>query len=70
MERYVLTVERTIPTPPESIFEVLADASKHHLIDGSGMLQGERPDSPQRLAFGSTFGMSMKMVGYLSLIHI
>jgi hypothetical protein len=39
---YVLTVERVIPAPPEVIFEFLSDAAKHHLIDGSGMLQGAK----------------------------
>ncbi len=64
MQGYVLTVERTIPTPPEPIFDVLTDAAKHSLIDGSGLLQGERPDAPQRLALGASFGMSMKMMHY------
>jgi hypothetical protein len=59
---YVLSVERMIPTSPEPIFAVLSDASKHTLIDGSGMLQGASPDAPQWLTLGSTFGMSMKMV--------
>jgi hypothetical protein len=63
---YVLSVERVIETSPEVIFAVLADATKHHLIDGSGMLQGAVPQdgndvARRRLALGSTFGMSMKM---------
>ena len=37
---YVLTVERVIQAEPAAIFDVLSDASKHRLIDGSGMLQG------------------------------
>jgi len=61
---YVLTVERVISALPQRIFDVLADVSQHHLIDGSGMLQGQRPDAPQRLALGSTFGMSMKMMHF------
>jgi hypothetical protein len=51
-----------IPATPETIFGVLSDATRHSLIDGSGMLQGKRPDAPQRLALGTTFGMSMKML--------
>jgi hypothetical protein len=58
---YVLSVERKIPAAPVTIFDVLSDASKHSAIDGSGMLQGTTPEAPQRLALGSTFGMSMKM---------
>jgi hypothetical protein len=62
MHGYVLSVERKIPASPERIFDVLSDASKHSEIDGSGMLQGKRPEAPERLALGTTFGMSMKML--------
>lgn len=61
MQGYVLTVERMIPSSPEAIFDVLADAAKHTLIDGSGMLQGAREQEPERLALGSKFGMGMKL---------
>jgi hypothetical protein len=61
MQGYVLTVQRTIPSPPEAIFDVLADAAKHTLIDGSGMLQGAKEQEPERLALGSKFGMGMKL---------
>jgi len=58
----VFTVERLIRASPEAIFDVLADPSKHVLIDGSGMLQspGTGPAS-SRLALGATFGMNMKL---------
>jgi uncharacterized protein YndB with AHSA1/START domain len=64
MKGYVLSVDREIAAPPEVIFDVLSDASKHALIDGSGMLQGVAATSAvtDRLALGSTFGMGMKMV--------
>ena len=61
MDGYVLTVERMIRAAPPVIFDVLADAAKHRLIDGSGMLQGATGAGPQPLALGTTFGMSMKM---------
>jgi hypothetical protein len=61
VQGYVLTVERMVPASPEAIFEVLSDATKHSQIDGSGMLQGKTPEAPERLALGTTFGMSMKM---------
>ena len=50
MKGYVLTVERVIRATPEAIFDILSDASKHPLIDGSGMLQGtvERAPEPAR----------------------
>jgi hypothetical protein len=43
------------------IFDILADATQHAVIDGSGMLQVKSPEAPQRLALGTMFGMSMKM---------
>ncbi len=56
-----MTVERFIRASPEAIFDVLADAAKHSLIDGSGMLQGANDEEANRLALGQTFGMGMKM---------
>jgi uncharacterized protein YndB with AHSA1/START domain len=66
MKGYVLTVERRIAAPPDPIFDILSDASKHPLIDGSGMLQGlsgiDRDNGrAEPLHLGSTFGMGMKM---------
>jgi hypothetical protein len=61
MQGYVLTVEHLIPAPPEAIFDILADAAKHPLIDGSGMLQGAKEQEPERLVLGSKFGMGMKL---------
>jgi uncharacterized protein YndB with AHSA1/START domain len=52
-------VERFIAASPERIFELLADPSRHQDIDGSGTVREAREGS-QRLALGSTFGMSMK----------
>jgi uncharacterized protein YndB with AHSA1/START domain len=57
----VETVERVIAAPPEKIFDLLADPRRHHEIDGSGTVH-EAKDAPERLALGSTFGMSMKLV--------
>jgi uncharacterized protein YndB with AHSA1/START domain len=56
----VVSVERVIPAPPELIFDLLADPARHRDIDGSGTLRGAKGGS-ERLALGSTFGMSMKM---------
>ncbi len=60
----MLTVQRKIDARPEDIFAILADATKHTLIDGSGMLQGKSPEAPQSLTLGTTFGMSMKMLRF------
>ena len=69
MDGYVLTVQRVIAAPPQAVFEVLADAGKHHLIDGSGMLQGAKEHASQRLALGSSFGMGMKMLVSYSTVN-
>ncbi len=66
MRESVLSVERVIAAPPERIFDLLADAAKHPLIDGSGTLRvAQGPASSPRLALGSEFGMSMHHgIGY------
>ncbi|MHB8670281.1 MAG: SRPBCC family protein [Acidimicrobiales bacterium] len=65
MDGDVLTVERVIPAPAQAIFDLLADAAKHPLIDGSGTVKEAKAGAPQRLGLGSSFGMSMKLgIGY------
>lgn len=59
-DRDVESVERVITAPPEKIFALLADPSRHPDIDGSGSVKAAK-DSPERLALGSKFGMSMKL---------
>jgi uncharacterized protein YndB with AHSA1/START domain len=56
----VESVERVIAAPPEKIFELLVDPSRHHEIDGSGSVK-EAKEGSTRLALGDRFGMSMKM---------
>ena len=41
------SVERVIPAPPEAIFALLADPSRHHDIDGSGSVR-QAKNTPQR----------------------
>lgn len=60
MDGNVVSVERVIPAQPEAIFDVIADASRHPEIDGSGTVKGAKDGNPQRLELGSTFGMSMR----------
>ena len=57
----VVSVERVIEAPAASIFAIVADASRHPEIDGSGSVKGLKKDAPRHLALGSTFGMSMKL---------
>lgn len=56
----VESVERVIAAAPEVIFGIIADPSRHHEFDGSGTVR-DATDVPERLALGSTFGMSMHM---------
>ena len=49
---------RVIAAPAETIFDVLADPSKHSIIDGSGTLV-EAKSNPPRLFLGAKFGMKM-----------
>jgi len=55
-----VSVERTIPAPPEQIFALLSDAGKHQSFDGSGTLRGTARES-RPLSLGTKFGMSMHM---------
>jgi hypothetical protein len=57
----VVTVERVIKAPAASIFAIVADASRHAEIDGSGSVKGLKQGAPQHLSLGSTFGMSMRL---------
>jgi uncharacterized protein YndB with AHSA1/START domain len=64
----VVTVEKVIKASPEAIFSLLADASEHPKIDGSGMVKQAKPGAPEHLTLGSTFGMSMKLgIGYSTM---
>jgi uncharacterized protein YndB with AHSA1/START domain len=55
----VETVQRTIPAPPDAVFALLTDPSRHHDIDGSGTVK-EAKNAPGRVKLGDTFGMAMK----------
>jgi uncharacterized protein YndB with AHSA1/START domain len=56
----VETVERLIAAPPEAIFALIADPSRHPEIDGSGSVRQAKEPS-QRVGLGDRFGMSMKI---------
>jgi uncharacterized protein YndB with AHSA1/START domain len=65
MDGNVVSVDRVVPAPPEAVFDLLADASRHIELDGSGQLRGVTPGVPERLSLGATFGMTMHMgMGY------
>ena len=61
----MVSVERVVPVAPGTVFDLLADPSRHIELDGSGQLRGVTPGVPERLSLGATFGMSMHMgMGY------
>ena len=55
-----VSVQRLIPTPPEPIFDLLADPARHADIDGGGSVQRARSGS-RRLGLGDRFGMDMHL---------
>lgn len=56
-----VSVSRIIAAEPSAIFDVLADPSKHSVIDGSGSVKRVK-GNPGRLTLGSKFSMGMKIV--------
>ena len=60
-QQSVVSVDRVIDAPPGAIFAIVADATRHPEIDGSGQLVKAKEGAAQHLSLGSTFGMSMKM---------
>jgi len=56
----VVAVQRTIDAEPAGVFDLLADPTKHAVIDGSGSVR-EVTSSAPRLALGATFGASMRI---------
>jgi uncharacterized protein YndB with AHSA1/START domain len=57
----VVSVERVINAPAADIFAIVADASRHPEIDGSGSVKQLKQGAPEKLTLGTTFGMSMKL---------
>jgi len=59
-ERQV-SVSRTIAASPQTIFDLLADPTKHAVIDGSGTVKGAKGKNPERLSLGAKFSMDMRI---------
>lgn len=55
-----ITVERFIPAPPDSIFDILARPAMHSAFDGSGSVRAVAR-GPERLSLGARFRMRMRM---------
>ncbi|MEX0767838.1 MAG: SRPBCC family protein [Microthrixaceae bacterium] len=56
-----VSASRVIAADAQRIFEVVADPTLHHVIDGSGSVQGASGDS-RKLALGDKFGTKMRIV--------
>ena len=61
MSGATVSVDRVINAPATTIFAIVADASRHPEIDGSGSVVKVKDGTPEKLALGSVFGMSMKV---------
>lgn len=55
-----VSVSRVIAAPPEAIFAVVADATRHADFDGSDSVKGAVGE-PQPLTLGTKFGMNMRI---------
>jgi uncharacterized protein YndB with AHSA1/START domain len=64
----VVSVERVIAAPADSIFELIANPERHHDIDGSGTVRDAK-QSPARLTMGAQFGMSMHLAVKYSMVN-
>jgi hypothetical protein len=61
MSSLLISRSVVVNAPAADIFDLLADPSRHHEIDGSGTVKAAHPDAPKRLANGVKFGMQMKL---------
>lgn len=59
-ERDAVSVERVIAAPPEVLFAIIADPSRHADLDGSGTVQGSSWPPGTLLREGDEFGMRMR----------
>jgi len=60
MSAQQVSVSRTIAATPAQLFGIVADASLHHVIDGSGTVRGAK-GKPEPLHLGSKFAMRMHL---------
>ncbi|MEY3617491.1 MAG: hypothetical protein RL726_189 [Actinomycetota bacterium] len=57
----IVSVSVKVNASPQTIFDLLADPSKHGEIDGSGSVRNAQSSAPARLSLGAKFGMDMKI---------
>jgi uncharacterized protein YndB with AHSA1/START domain len=58
-----LEVTETVAAPPEKVFALLADPSRHSEIDGAGMLRGLASGRSPVTGIGDSFVMNMNQDG-------
>jgi uncharacterized protein YndB with AHSA1/START domain len=51
-----------VDAPAAQVFDLLADPSRHHEIDGSGTVRDAATSAPKRLSQGAEFGMKMRWI--------
>ena len=56
-----VSVSRFIAADPQTLFDIVADPTLHHVIDGSGMVRTART-STRKLALGDRFTTNMRLV--------
>ncbi len=61
MSAYLVTESKVIAADPQTLFDIVADPSRHPELDGSGSVLESRPGGPPRLSKGAKFGMDMKL---------
>jgi len=66
---YVVTVERTIDAPAETIFAMIASPARHKDFDGSGTVRDATDVPAGKLKIGDRFGMNMKMGVSYSMLN-
>jgi hypothetical protein len=59
--RYLVSVSRTIDASPQALFDIVADPSRHPVIDGGGTVKALQSGGPARLGPGARFGMDMHL---------
>lgn len=57
----IVSVTVKVNAAPQTIFDLLADPSKHGEIDGSGSVRNAQSSAPARLSLGAKFGMDMRL---------
>jgi uncharacterized protein YndB with AHSA1/START domain len=68
MSRWVVSVERVVPAPPERIWALVADPRRHQEINGNDTVR-DAFDVPSSLSIGSTFGMNMDFGGEYTMVN-